>query len=214
MEEKIEEEKEPWHKGPIRFIMALFLALLIVLMVVPYYSVKIDPEPHTRIMLEQPLFNYSLENASHKISNRQDFLLYLNPNEPAIKQTATIIATRACDGNIVCHAKAVFYFVQDNFDYVSDPSDEYIETAKEVLATGGSDCDGAAILLANLEQAIGVRTRFVFIPGHVFIQAWIPEAHKKYKEQDDWINLDPTCRYCGFGEIPIKNKDKPRTYVG
>ena len=44
MEEEYIEE-EPWHKGPIRIIIAVFLLLLVILMVVPYYAIKLDPEP-------------------------------------------------------------------------------------------------------------------------------------------------------------------------
>ena len=48
MEEKHEEfiEPEPWWRGPLKWIMAMFLLLLMVLWLIPSYSVKIDPEPN------------------------------------------------------------------------------------------------------------------------------------------------------------------------
>ena len=78
----------------------------------------------------------------------------------------------------------------------------------------GGDCDDASVLLANLLQAVGIRTRFVLIPGHVFVQAWIPEAPRTYKADKDWVNLDATCDYCGFGEIPYGNDKKQVSYLG
>jgi len=68
-------------------------------------------------------------------------------------------------------------------------------------------------LLANLEEAIGIKTRFVFIPGHVYVQIKLDSALKKYKTNDEWINLDPTCDYCSFGEIPYKNIESKKSYV-
>ena len=154
-----------------------------------------------------------IEKRNTTFVTRNEFLSLLNPNDPLIKQTATKIATYSCNGNKVCYAKAIFYFVRDNFDYVSDPRTEYVESAREVLATGGSDCDGIAVLLANLEQAIGIETRFVFITGHVYVQIKLDDAMKKYKIEDSWINLDATCDYCGFGEIPYKNIESKKSYV-
>ena len=38
-------EPELWYKGPIKWILAVFLVLILVLMIVPRYAVKLDPEP-------------------------------------------------------------------------------------------------------------------------------------------------------------------------
>jgi transglutaminase-like putative cysteine protease len=78
---------------------------------------------------------------------------------------------------------------------------------------GGADCDGLSILLANLEMAIGVPTRFAFIPGHSYVQVKIDAAPKKYKEADGWISLDPTCRHCDFGEVPYSTMNKNKEYL-
>lgn len=213
--EEIGEAEEESKRNPIWYIITLFLILLIVVFVIPEYAVKLNPEPTKKVTLDDINLpgNITFENTTHKAGSKSDYLNYLTPNRPLIKQTATKIAAFACDSNRVCQAKAIFYFVRDNFDYVSDPSDEYIETAEEVLYSAGSDCDGAAILLANLEEAIGVKTRFVFVPGHVYVQIYLPESAKKYHEEG-WVDLDPTCRYCDFGQIPAKNIDKPKVVVG
>ena len=212
--DEIEEEVEEEKRNPLVYILALFMILILLLWIIPYYSIKLDPEPKNIPTKESILpINITIEKRNTTFVTRNEFLSLLNPNDPLIKQTATKIATYSCNGNKVCYAKAIFYFVRDNFDYVSDPRTEYVESAREVLATGGSDCDGIAVLLANLEQAIGIETRFVFITGHVHVQIKLDDAMKKYKIEDSWINLDATCDYCGFGEIPYKNIESKKSYV-
>src|SRR3989338_2353960 len=196
--------------------LLLFLLAYILLLVVWYiaiYGAKIDPEPKRIPTIEEVVpANIIIENQSE---TKDDFLAYLTPNDPVIKQTADKIAAISCDSSKICQAKAIFYFVRDNFNYVSDPfAYEYIKTAKESLVTGSGDCDDASILLANLLEAVGIRARFVFIPNHVYVQASIPEAAKRYKTEQNWINLDATCHNCKFGEIPIENEVKNKEYIG
>ena len=124
------------------------------------------------------------------------------PDDPDVKQVATKIAAESCKGSKVCQAKAEYYFVRDNIDYVSDPPDEYLEHPLETLESGGADCDGEAILLANLLQAIGVYTEYVFVPQHSYVKILLPEAPNRYKDDGNWIHLDPTCKSCDFGERP------------
>ena len=201
--EKKEEipEEEPWYKSPIKWILAIFLIFILILMIVPRYAVKLDPEPKIIPKLGEVL-PLDITIINNSINNREDFLKLVQPNDPIIKQVADKIATISCNSNKICQAKAIFYFVRDNLDYVSDPNRfEYVKSARESLISGGGDCDDASVLLANLEEAIGIKTRFVFIPGHVYIQLWLPKALSRYKTEDDWISIDPTCNNCEFGEI-------------
>lgn len=201
-------------KSPLWIIMAPVLALLIIVMIVPYYSVKLDPTPKRIMQLSS--IDVSYFNATHHnitINQKKDYKKLLNPENPNIKMTADKIATYGCEGNRVCYAKAIFFFVRDNFEYVSDPYKyEYVKTAEESLVTGGGDCDDAAVLLANLMQAIGIETRFVFIPGHVYLQIKLDEALSKYKD-NGWINLDPTCKSCDFGEVPYSVAMSDKVFV-
>ena len=211
LNEELEEEK---GRSPFVYIIALFMVLLLILWIVPYYSVRLDPEPKNIPSKESILpANITVGERNTTLITRNEFLSLLNPNDQLIKQTASKVASQSCSSEKICQAKAIFYFVRDNFDYVSDPRTEYVESAREVLATGGSDCDGMAVLLANLEEAIGIETRFVFITNHVYVQIKLDEAMKKYKTEDGWINLDATCNYCGFGEIPYKNIESRKSYV-
>ena len=209
------EEKDPWYKGPIRIILTLFLLLLITMWVFSYYAVKINPSPG-KIPLVEEVFTQNFEiniSSNRDMINKEDYFSLIVPNDPVIKQTADKIVSIACEGSKICHAKAIFYFVRDNFQYVSDPTDfEYVKGARESLVTKTLDCEDGAILLANLMEAVGIDTRFVFIPKHVYIDIWLPEAAKRYKQKDSWISLDVTCKNCDFGEIPFQNINQKKTY--
>ncbi len=206
--EIIEEEQEPWYKGPIKYIIMVFLLLLIVLWYFPKESVRLDPEPKIVPTIEDVLpIDFKLSNETIKINNQNDFYKFIKPNDPVIKQIANKIATLSCDGNQVCQAKAIYYFVRDNIEYVADPLGfEYVEEPKEALATRASDCEGGAILLASLLGAIGLEHELVFIPNHVFLRVRMDDALKRYKI-NEWIYLDWTCKSCGFGELPLSDKN-------
>ena len=209
-------EEDPWYKGPIKIVLAVFLTLLLVLWVVPQYAVKLDPEPKYIPEIEEVVpSEISLEGLNNTIENRDDFRKFITPTDPVVKQTADRIVTKACDGSSkICYSKAIFYFIRDKFQYVNDPlAFEYVKTTKESLVTAGGDCDDASVAAASLLQAVGIRTRFVFIPRHVYIQAYLPEALSRYKQEGDWVNLDLTCSNCEFGEIPISNINKQKRYL-
>ncbi len=204
--EEIEEEKEPWYKGPIKYILGIFLMLLIVLMVLPSYTVKLDPEPKRVATVEEVLLSdVVLSNKSFTLKTRQDFIEFLEPNDPVIKQAADKIVTIGCQSSRVCYAKAIYYFVRDNIQYVNDPVNfEYIEEPKEVLVTKAGDCESGTMLMDSLMESIGIDSEMVFIPGHAFLRIKLKDALKRYK-QEGYVYLDWTCKNCRFGEIPYQN---------
>jgi transglutaminase-like putative cysteine protease len=207
------EEQEPWWKGPLKYILGIFLVLMLILWFIPYYAVRLDPEPKDIPKLKDivPVGNETISGNRTYISHN-DYPNLVIPN-PFVKQVADKVVTQSCDSGRICHAKALYYFVRDNLQYVSDPlAYEYVKSASESLLSQGGDCDDASVLLANLEEAVGIKTRFVFIPRHVYIQIYLPEA-RRYADNDGWVSLDATCNYCDFGEIPYKNIDAQKTVV-
>lgn len=224
VERILEEERQLKHKRkthhlrwrgklphPFSILMGLILLLLIIMMVVPWYGITLDPEPkHIPGKEVLPLKILDLVNKSESLSSEMkvNYKRLMMPDHPALRLMASRIATQSCESEKICHSKAIFYWVRDNFQYVGDPPTGYLEDPFETMYMGGGDCDSLAILLANLEQAIGVNTRLAFIPGHVYVQVWIEHAPRKYKEKDGWITLDPTCRTCDFGEIPYSTWNK------
>lgn len=203
------EEKQPWRKGPLQYILAAFLVLIIIAMAVPHYAVKLDPEPKNIPSLAQVLPS-KIEISKNTSQNYKELV---KPEDPIIKQIADKIAAQSCKSSKICQAKAIYYFVRDNINYVSDPiNKEYLEDPKEVLITGAADCESGSILLASLIEAIGIDSQLVFIPGHAFVRIHFPKARQKYKI-DDHIYLDWTCSFCEFGEIPYKNIKSQKTIL-
>ena len=198
-----EEEQKPWWT-PLKIILAILLALLIIMMVVPYYGIKLDPNPREIPSVEEVVPADLKPEKKINISSRGDYYKLVNPNDQEIKMIADKIASYGCDSNKICQAKAVYYFVRNNIIYVSDPPYEYVKGPKETLITKGGDCDDHAVLLANLMEAIGIETEFVFKPNHVYNKIYLPEAREGYKiKGTNWIELDATCKICEFGETSV-----------
>ena len=200
------EEKEQWFKGPIKYIAAVFLILMIILWIIPLYAIRMDPEPKNIPALADilPANIQPIENPP------QDYKQLVNPTDQIIKQVADTIAGKSCTSSKVCQAKAIYYFTRDNINYVSDPiGKEYLEDPKEVLLTSAADCESGAILLASMMEAIGIDAQLVFIPGHAFIRIRLDKAKARYKI-DNHIYLEWTCKQCTFGEIPYQNINKEK----
>ena len=206
-EEIIEEEGWP---SPLKIIIGIFLVIIVILMIIPIYSVKLDPEPRD-IPSIQDVLPQGVQVQKIDSSDFKDFVM---PTDPGIKQVATKVATESCNGNKICQAKALYYFVRDNVEYVADPvGSEYWESGIEVLNSGGGDCESGSLLLASLEEAIGVDSQIVLVTGHAYLRIRLPEALKKYKLDGDWIYLDWTCESCEFGEVPWQTLSKGARYV-
>ncbi|MFH1064306.1 MAG: transglutaminase-like domain-containing protein [Candidatus Woesearchaeota archaeon] len=215
--EKFDDDSEKDEKrNPFSYLLALMLILIMIMVLVPYYGIKLDPEPKNIPRLEEVIpsdidqLAASIDSIpSAERANLRNLML---PTNDGIRKTAKRIITSSCDENELCYAKALFYFVRDNLYYVGDPPNEFYENPFETMQTKGADCDGLSILLANLESAVGIPTRFAFIPGHVYIQIKVDSAPKKYKEADDWISLDPSCSDCEFGEVPYSTENRRKEY--
>lgn len=206
-EEFSSEEELPKRKSPLIYIMAVFLILLLVVMIVPQYAIKIDPRPDKIPTFNEVfLFDANLSTETYNLKSSADMIRFVTPENPIVKTTANKIVTTACDSERVCYAKAIYYFVRDNFKYVSDPVDfEYVEKPQDFMLSGGGDCESGTLLMANLMEAVGIDAELVLIPGHAFLRIWMPEALNRYQMDGDWIYLDWTCSSCSFGEIPARN---------
>jgi len=224
-EEEAENIKRPVNReyeqkktnSPLIMIGGLLLVLLIILMVIPYHWVKSDPPPKNVPGME--VLPKNLEAMTEQVHNlpyeqRANYKKMMFTDNAAIRILASRIITQSCEGGEkICQAKALFQWVRDNFQYISDPRNGYLENPFETMQMGGADCDGTSILLANLLGSVGFPIRFVFIPNHVYVQVLINKAPGKYKETDGWINADATCSSCEFGEIPYSTGNRNREYL-
>lgn len=210
-----EQEEESVWKGPIRYVLAIFLIFLMVLWVVPGFNLKLDPHPNPIPSREEVVpKDINITRQSINIGTVNELVKAVDPSDPMIKQTSDKIATISCSGNQVCQAKAIYYFVRDNIDYVADPINfDYVEPAREVLATGGGDCESGTLLMAAMMESIGVNAEIVMVPQHAFLRIRLPDAKNKYKQKDGWIYLDWTCKDCEFGQVPNENLLKNTNYV-
>ena len=182
------------------------MALILIMMVVPYWGVKMDPSPDmdavdVRIPSMDPPGSLSSLDEARAIEIPS-----------SVRQVAVQVTSQACEGNRICYAKALYLYVRDEIGYISDPPYEYIQHPEETLL-GAGDCEDKTILLYSLMKSVGIRPRIVLIPGHAYLQVYLPEALRKYKTRDGWVNLDTTCRSCGFGELPPGSADAPKRYV-
>lgn len=204
-EEHIDELDEPRDWGPLKWILALMMILLLIMWAIPYWAVTVDPSPK-----DVEAFEFNLTDVPGNLES-----LYEAPRlevTPTIRQTALRITSQACDPSQVCYAKALFYYVRDEINYISDPAYEYVQHPEETLL-GAGDCEDKTILLHMLMKSIGIESRIVVIPGHAYLQIRLPEASSRYKDGNGWVNLDTTCSSCDFGELPPFNDEKRKSII-
>ena len=206
--------------GPLKIILGLFLAIIIVLWLVPYYYIKDNPHPKYIPEIEEVYSEiHSINRTNVTISSTNQYLLFVDSTNPDVKAVADKISSMACDYSenyIICQSKALYYFVRDNFNYVKDPASfEYVKGPLESLNNLGGDCDDASVLLASMLGSIGIKTRLVFVPNHVYVEAYLPEASVKYKvyKNQDWVAMDATCKNCEFGDIPLSDRNADKRYL-
>jgi transglutaminase-like putative cysteine protease len=145
-EEDLESAWKKFKKSGIKYIFAAFLVFIFIFSMFAYF-INIEPSPSNIPFLEEVV----PENLEYERINATKYTDYIIVDSE-IKTIADKIASQSCgSGETVCHAKAMFFFVKENFDYVSDPSRfEYVKTAKESLVNQGGDCDDASVLLSTL----------------------------------------------------------------
>ncbi|UCD20544.1 MAG: transglutaminase domain-containing protein [archaeon] len=217
---EINQEPEQEERRPrinfLTVIVALIIIIALIAWMFPIYRIKVDPQPERIPTIDE--LNLNIPSTQGLNSTDRGFIELLNPADSFIKTTANRIVNIGCSKvtkqEKVCHAKVLFYFVRDNINYVNDPvAREYLASPAETLYGESGDCDDYSILLANLLQAVGIQTRYVFVPGHVFVQARIPDALKNYKTELDWVSLDATCSNCEFGELSFQVQNSNKRYL-
>ncbi|MFQ5621135.1 MAG: transglutaminase family protein [Candidatus Nanoarchaeia archaeon] len=210
-----EEEYEDRY-GPLRWIGAVFLLLLLVVWLIPLETIPLNPEPSNRLSLSEAIagLDLSSERDESLVNQASDYVSRVDSKNQFVKTVADRIVSAGCGSERICHAKALFYFVRDELNYVSDPSAyEYVKGPLESLQSTAGDCDDASVLLASMLGAVGIKSRFVFVPGHVYVEAYIPDAPNRYTQEGGWIVVDGTCSNCKFGELALAYAEMEKKYT-
>jgi len=184
----------------VKVVLSVIIVLLVVAWIIPFDA--FPPRVHREKIpsLEEVLPSGIV--LPDRPSGQASIESFVRGDSPVVKMVTARVVSAACSQTDKrCYAEAVFYFVRDKIGYVTDPLDEYYEFPEETLLTGSADCDGKAILLASMLRSIGVETRFVFVPRHVYVEAWLPKKWSPTHEFS-WVPLDPTCSSCAPGEVP------------
>ena len=108
--------------------------------------------------------------------------------------------------------------------YVPDPNAPYsslsetphavdtIHYPRQTLASRSGDCDDTSVLVASLLGNVGIATRFVDVPGHIFLlmdtglhernrlALGVPENLTVVSDEEVWIPLETTALAGGFAE--------------
>lgn len=195
--------------SPLKYILTVLLLLLLILMTVPYYGIKTDPRPDNIPSLQEVL--HQAPNSTYTKLQTIGDARYITIT-PLVKHTAAKISTSCNEVSDVCYAKAISQFVQENIQYVPDPEIQYVETPDETLTSGAADCEGLAILTAQLLKAVNIKSRIVLTNDHAFVQIYLPEALSNYKTEDNWVSVDPTSNL-KFGEVSPRHLKNIRTHI-
>jgi len=205
-ERKYFEEKEKRSK-PIKLIVGLFVLLILIFSFIPYYVMKLDPNPDYE-SIDALNFSALIPHSASNNSYTDIASAVKNIDLSKLRLLAVKIATSSCKWQSdICYAKAEYYFVKNKIIYVSDPSKQYVQMPEETLLSAGGDCEDKAILLATLLEAIGIDADIGLTSNHAFVRAQLPDALWRYKTKGDYVYLDPTCDSCKFGEVRFQSKE-------
>jgi len=98
----------------------------------------------------------------------------VDPTDPKVREVAVQIAKEYPGTYNVYQLCALFDYVSNNIEYVSDPRGaEYWAKPSETLTSGAGDCEDHAILVASLIEAVGGTTRLYATEDHMFAAAYI-----------------------------------------
>lgn len=195
----------PAWKKPLAIILALFLVLVLVISIVPWYFIKSNPPPNQAVVER-----FRLTSAEKASMEEVEYEATASITD-AIKQvnifdyrmiTLRLVSSACSTTSDLCYAKAVYYYVQ-NMQYVSDPETrQYVQSPAETLLAGAGDCEDFSFLMAAMLESIGIDADIGVTSNHAFVRAKVSGSFFG----DDYEWLDPTSSN-DFGEVSFSNKN-------
>ena len=119
-------------------------------------------------------------------------------------------------------AEAVFDFVRDRVDYISDidefGDEEFAQNADELATTivddgsGRGDCEDMTVLLAVMYKAAGFRSAIILLPEHTAVLVYLPDysqatAFFNLADESGWVWAEATGRNNPLGWAPEQYLD-------
>jgi len=119
-------------------------------------------------------------------------------------------------------AEAVFDFVRDRVDYISDidefGDEEFAQNADELATTivddgsGRGDCEDMTVLLAVMYKAAGFRSAIILLPEHTAVLVYLPDysqatAFFNLAGESGWVWAEATGRNNPLGWAPEQYLD-------
>jgi len=206
----------------VRLIAILIAVSIIVFFIIPNSIFEPENKPLKIPTLKELNDKGFLSNLSIKplLTNQsivEQLLIHRTRISPELKTIADYIASQVCPykkgNNELCYAKAIYFFVRDNIQYIPDPvKTEFIEPPQITLKSGSADCDGISVLLSSLFTHIGIESRYLLLKNHIFIEIKLKNP-SRYENKDGYIPLDAACKDCDFGELPNSVKIEPLALI-
>ena len=202
-----------WKK-PLMIIGALFILLIMVLSIIPWFYIESNPPPNLNVVEDftlTPAERASLEEVEYEPTSN---IVYAMEQVDVFdyRGIATRLVSSACSTHSdSCYAKAIYYFVQDYVQYVPDPEVQYVESPAEVLLTKGADCEGFVLAVMALAESVGIDTRMVLTSNHAYIEFYL--SSDPFSSKPEWVSSDPTCSNCELGEIPYQYRNVQVNYL-
>lgn len=101
---------------------------------------------------------------------------FINPRNPAIRDFAAHatsgISTSSDFGKESAAERLFLALYNRGLDYATDPSGDnldYLQFPEETLQRRAGDCDDLAVLFAALLEAVGIESRLIHVPRHLFV---------------------------------------------
>lgn len=140
-----------------------------------------------------PLSDASILASKYSIPSHCYFYsYYITPEDASVRE----FATSATAGIYTANEK-----VQAIFDelgrckpegwYSKDPHNpfgediDYVQFPSRTLEIKSGDCDDLSVLYASLLESVGIKTKLIYIPGHVFVGY-------EYTDRGDWHAVETT----------------------
>lgn len=90
-----------------------------------------------------------------------DDIVYVDPDNPTIKDIAEQILQQSESNNSFIAAKNLFVWLKTNTQYLQHITDHSVQTAIKTCTIKTGDCDDLSVLYISLCRAVGIPARFI-----------------------------------------------------